>query len=527
MSHSPSPTNYDEIPYDSHAFPQTHPDRLAMVARLFGVAAPEIAQARVLELGCGNGENLIPMAEQLPAAQFMGTDLSGRQIEMGRTLIRDVGLTNIDLQVADILAMGEGYGRFDYILCHGVYSWVPAAVQERILEICRRSLQPNGVAFISYNTYPGWHQRGALRDMLLCHTRQFEDPREQIAQGRAFMEFLAQSVFDPTSPYGKMLAELVANLRDEADSYFFHEYLEEANQPLYFREFAARAAAQGLEYVGDSYLASGCPPHLAPETRANLERVTPDYIAWEQYLDFLRNRMFRNSLLTHAGTAVRRVPSLDALRAFYFAAPVRPVAPQPDVSSDAVEQFRGPSGTTLSTNNPLVKTILVYLGELWPHGASFETLWDYARQRLGGTVNAAADGPLGDWRRLAEPLLQAAVAATVEIRTGEPRCVRELTARPVASRVARVQAGRQNTACNLLHRQIPLTDGHRALLPLLDGTRDRAALAAEMAALVADGRLRIGQGNPPSTDPAACRQAVEENVSEALQWLYRNAVLIG
>src|SRR5262245_44043390 len=160
---------YDELPYESNPFAETHPDALATAATLFGLDPPLVEACRVLELGCASGGNLLPMAEALPGSHFVGLDLSRCQIEDGRQIVQALGLPNLELCHLSITDVGPDFGPFDYILCHGVYSWVPPAVQDKILEICSRHLTPQGVAYISYNTYPGWRAKAILRDLLCYH----------------------------------------------------------------------------------------------------------------------------------------------------------------------------------------------------------------------------------------------------------------------------------------------------------------------------------------------------------------------
>jgi SAM-dependent methyltransferase len=190
MSASPR-TSYDEVPYDSYPFPQTHPDRLATIATLLGLQPAPVEHCRALELGCAAGGNLIPMALTLPDSTFLGIDLSARQIDDGRQTVAALGLTNIELRQLSILDVDASFGRFDYLICHGVFSWVPAAVQEKILAICAAHLAPHGVAYISYNTYPGWHLRGMIRDMMLYHAQQFREPAVRVRQARNLLDFLA------------------------------------------------------------------------------------------------------------------------------------------------------------------------------------------------------------------------------------------------------------------------------------------------------------------------------------------------
>ena len=102
-------SSYDEMPYINKAFPQTHPDRLATLARLFGVATPDIDTCRVLELGCASGDNLIPMAMSLPNARFVGIDNSRRQIEQGARTASTLRLRNIELRHGDIAEVDAAY----------------------------------------------------------------------------------------------------------------------------------------------------------------------------------------------------------------------------------------------------------------------------------------------------------------------------------------------------------------------------------------------------------------------------------
>ena len=138
------------------------------------------------------GANLMPMAQDLPDCEFVGIDLSLKQIEEGQAAIKELGLTNIKLRHLSIVDVDDSFGKFDYIICHGVYSWVPHDVQEKILEIGRDHLTPNGVMYVSYNTYPGWHLRGVVREMMRYHVADFDSPQMKIKQARGLLDFLTK-----------------------------------------------------------------------------------------------------------------------------------------------------------------------------------------------------------------------------------------------------------------------------------------------------------------------------------------------
>ena len=178
-SANPTHKDYDEVPYESHPFAQTHPERLFTVGTLFGMRPTPVQKCRVLELGCAAGGNLIPMADYLPGSEFIGVDLSEKQIAEGAALVKQFGQKNLTLKHASITDVTPDYGQFDYIICHGVFSWVPDNVRDKILAIAQRQLTPNGILYVSYNTYPGWHMRGMIRDMMRFHSnRKFAAPND-------------------------------------------------------------------------------------------------------------------------------------------------------------------------------------------------------------------------------------------------------------------------------------------------------------------------------------------------------------
>ncbi|HEY6563240.1 MAG TPA: class I SAM-dependent methyltransferase, partial [Pirellulaceae bacterium] len=242
--------SYNEVPYPSFPFRKSHPDQLHTLGRLFGMAPADTAACRVLEIGCAGGGNILPMADQLPNSEFVGLDYSEVQIRDAQAMVDRAGLTNVRVLAADVSQVDpKTLGQFDYILCHGVYSWVPPVVQNAILDVCQRCLSPQGIAFISFNTYPGWHFRGMIRDMMRYHVQQFKKAEVQINQARALLKFLAENANEGTA-YGKLLKTELETLSRQSDSYLYHEHLESHNQPVYFHHFAEDLKRYHLQYLG-------------------------------------------------------------------------------------------------------------------------------------------------------------------------------------------------------------------------------------------------------------------------------------
>jgi SAM-dependent methyltransferase/methyltransferase-like protein len=511
-------TSYDEIPYSNLPFAYTHPDCLATVATLLGMAPAPVTRCRVLELGCGRGGNLMPMAQALPDSRFVGIDLSRAQIAEARETARALGLANLELAPLSILDVGADFGTFDYIICHGVYSWVPEEVSDRILTVCARHLAADGVAYVSYNTYPGWHFRGMIRDMMRFHVGQFDEPRERIEQARAMLEFLVRAVANPDSFYGGLLQIEVEMLEKSPDTYVFHEHLEDVNHPLYFHEFAGRAAAKGLQYLAEARPLA-LPRKLSPDTVQTLERVSTDLIRGEQYLDFLRCQTFRRTLLCHARVPLRRPPPAERLTAMHLTSLVKPVAAQPDIHSTAVEEFRTAEGTQLTTNNPVVKAALVILFEVWPRSVPFGGLWAAVCDRLAAAA-PTDPGPL------AEALLQCYLSGLVELHVYPPGFAAQPGACPVASPLARLQAGGSEPIANLRHHVVGLEGLDRILLPYLDGSRDREALLGALTEAVLSGELDMRQGDKPLRDRDAIRELLAGSLEDCLQRLAKGALLV-
>ena len=515
--------SYDEVPYESHPYPQAHPSRLAAVATLFGLAPPPVATARVLELGCAAGGHLVPMAAALPNASFVGVDLSARQIADGRAQVGRLGLTNVDLWHTSILDVDESYGRFDYVLCHGVFSWVPAAVQDKVLAVCAAHLAPGGVAYVSYNTYPGWHMRGMIRDMMRFHAAKFAAPAERTRQARALLDFLADSARPDSGLFPALLKNELEAVRHQADHYLYHEHLEEVNEPLYFHQFVARAAAHGLRYLGEARVGTMLPGAAGPDVEKALKLLATDQVATEQYLDFLRNRMFRETLLVHGRNAPSWQLRPERVARLHVASGAAPAEGETaDVRSDAAVRYRSPSGVTLTTARPLLKAAMQVLAEAWPATVPFADLLAASRGLCGSAEAADADA-----RGLAGGLLDSYLGSDlVELHGAPVAALTAPTERPVAFAPARVRAEMGRPVPTARHELARLTDLEAHLLPLLDGTRDRAALLDDLAGEVTAGRLRLDRDGQPvraADDVTATLAAI---LDQALANIARQALLV-
>jgi methyltransferase-like protein/trans-aconitate methyltransferase len=520
------PNSYDRVPYNSHPFPQSHPNRLATIATLFGLQPPAIQTARVLELGCASGGNLLPMAEQFPQGRFLGIDASARQIADGQTLLNEVGLTNIELRFQDILEFPLGETTFDYIVCHGVYSWVPDSVQQKIMAICAQNLAPNGVAYVSYNTYPGWRMRGMIRDIMRYRAQFFDAPDEKLSQARGLLTFLSNSVKSENNPYGMMLRNELESLDRCDDWYLQHEHLEDINEPLYFHEFIQRATGAGLEYVGEADFGIMLVDSFPPQIQAMLKSVSRDRVELEQYMDFLRNRAFRQTLLCHRGAPIGRNPLPESLLKLRISSSAQAEGGPVDLHA-ADETVLRRRSAVLRTTDPVIRAAFVHLRSIWPSSISFIELASIARSMASGhPVAVETELMSAPSQRLAGTLLRSFGTSMVDLTACERPFVSTVGERPTASALARCQSRIASHVTNLQHERVSLDDFQCQILRACDGTRDREALVRALCDNTVRGDLVIFNAGRKLSEESEVRRGVEGLVPQILQSLAQQALFI-
>ncbi len=464
---------YDRVPYPTSANAHTHPDRFAVVGVLRGMLPPDLKHCRVLEIGCGEGSNLIPMAFGLPGSEFVGIDLAAKPIEGALAGLERIRLKNIQFRQMDILDIGPEFGQFDYIIAHGVYSWVPAHVQDKLLAICNQNLSANGVAFVSYNTNPGGHVRRMLREMMQFHTRRLEDSEERAREGKAFLGLLLQTM-DANAPFRKLFQQEFNRLSKQTDNSIYHDEMSPDFSPVNFSDFVDHAAAHELQFLGEvefDALMDVLPD--ADPLAAIRQLAEGDVIACQQYLDFVRFRWFRQTLLCHRDVQLSRDNPGDGLSGLFVASRLRRSAELPDGASE----FRDPQGPgVIKTNNIVLIALLRRLEQIWPRAERFADL-------LGVVYDQAPAAPQGESADdLSRAVLTLVAGKLVDLRTYRLPVADCVSERPQASLLAQLDARECNMVTTLLHSRVKLEDQTaQRFLQLLDGTRDRNLLADAIA----------------------------------------------
>lgn len=502
-------TAYDEVIYPGWSYRQTHPDRLATLGRLFGMAPADPAACRVLELGCGDGANLLPIALAWPRSRLVGIDLAASAIDRGRHAAQALGLANVDLRCGDLAQLPDDLGEFDYVIAHGVYSWVPPPVREALLAACARFLAPQGIAFVSYNVHPGGHLRTMLREMLLMHLEEIDEPARRVAAAREFLAWIAEA--RPAEGDGEApgaLAREAARLAARPDSSLFHDDLSENFHLCYFRDFCAEADAHGLQFLAEAEFHEMQDLDLAPEARARLAQFAPDLVAREQYLDFVKERRFRQTLLCRSGLELRSQLRGESVWELAISSDAAPEGPEVDPLGPGAQHYRGRRGGRFSSADPLLKVALQRLRREWPRAIPATALLQEAAAGCGQAAGTAQRDRLGDFA------LACYAAGGVDLHVRQAPFARWPGPRPRASELARLQLREATAVTNLVGSTVRLDDPlARSLLPLLDGTRDRVALlraaSSDPGALA---ELRSSAGGRP--DRASLARALDDCLGE-------------
>ena len=520
---------YDQTPYQSRPFPQSAPERLQAIAHIFGVDAPAASTARVLELGCSAGGNLIAVAVRHPKLRAMGVDVSGVQIAYGQQVLQSSGISNAELRQASIEEIDESWGIFDYIICHGVYSWVPEHVRNAILRVCQQRLSSNGVAYISYNTYPGWKSREILRDAMLLRRPEDDTPENQLAYARGMLDFLQQHT-PQDSMLKAALDENMAYIRTAPPSYLLHEFLEQHNAPCYFKDFLASAAEHGLSYLAEADLTCMFANNYPSEMAQPLLRECKTQVQFEQYLDFVGNRSFRQTLLIKAEQASQVQYTLQRarLQAMHFAGWFEPIAQagKSKASRKTEMHAQGINGGTVQLTGAVAVALAKILHKTYP---ATRTMPD-----LAFAIVAQTDLPVATvTEEVAKTLTQLLISGQVWARCQPVLLPKADKQRP--KRVPGVHVWKlQNTlgqaepaimACSLWHEAVVLDSLEQQLWQHADGTRDIAALTQIVADAARAGSVGFTEQNQLVTDAQQQQELAAQHTPQAVARMRRCGLL--
>jgi methyltransferase-like protein/ubiquinone/menaquinone biosynthesis C-methylase UbiE len=519
---SPVANDYDKVPYESFPYANTDPEQLYTVGKLFSMTPVNPKGCNVLELGCASGGNLIPMAIKYPDSKFVGIDYSKVQIEAGKKQIQELGLKNILLKEMSITDITEKLGQFDYIIAHGILSWVPKDVQDKIFEVSSKNLTKNGIAYISYNTFPGWNLIKSIREMMLYHTSRFESPSEKAVEARRLLNFIKEGNVEKDGAYAKIIQKEIENLQDSGDSYLIHDHLEENNEPFYFHNFMVKADKNNLQYLGDSFIPSMFIGNMPDETVEILKTIGNDIVRTEQYMDFIRNRRFRSTLLCHKDAKINRSLKPKVMEQFYIKTKLIPVeSPSSiDLTSNKPVMFKNTKGANITVSSPAAISVLLYLHEKQISVAVKDVVQE-VKKRLPKT----SDKKLLD-EVICNDLLDMLLRNAISINSFPADYTIKVSDKPKASELSKYQARTANWVTSQRLEKINIDVFNRVLIQHLDGQNNIDTIIDKMITHVVNNDITLTKSEQKITDKAIIKEKVTTLTKNSINNLAPNALLV-
>jgi len=462
-------SDYDNSPYVGCILSQLSPDSLA-IGSIWSKEQrkPIINNSRYIELGCGDAANLICLAFYHSDMAFVGVDNSSRGIESANKISNELGLDNITLFVEDVHEFREDryQSSCDFIVSHGLYSWVSVETRIFILKICQNKLTQQGLAYISYNAEPGWSTRKLVRETLLqspaVQDANIEDKaNEAIKLATKLLEELPSRDY----AHAALLGEELERVRDGDPSYVFHEYLTEHNEGFWLKDFVAHAKKYGLDYICDAQPRK----HEGAEytnIKKSLAEQEYSLVDQEQTADLLCNRTFRASILCREDCERIETSKEELIQEFYIASSLKTASDTFDLTEGIVEVFLDERNYEITLDEPISKAAAFLLSTQWPWGDRLDILFDKASNLLESNRFSVKQN---DYDILTKELILLYEAGYVDFRMNEPPHYSEMPSKPKLHALAEYELEQQRPLTSPYHLPVLFEDEMLEIVKAVDG----------------------------------------------------------
>ena len=441
---------YSQRRYPALSHPETHPGTLGAAARCYGIVSPALADAsRVLEIGCASGHNLLPLAERFPDSTFVGIDFSDSAIRQAQRAAKAAGLENITFEHADLKDWKAPDEPFDFIIAHGMLSWISDEGKAALLDRIAGSLAPSGLASISYNTLPGW----ALRKEAAAMLPALGDLHPENKGLDSLLATLEATAAASDTAYSQQLAAIYRDMRRKGPDILPFDDLAPLCDPLHFGQVLAWAGQRNLRYLGESAMSDNLPPNLSPDSLERLKPLEKNPVLLQQTVDLISGRAHRVSLFGHASTVLDKATTTSVVLHFEVRLLV-PKLPPEAVHGEIISLLHASMAAASPSTRPLTELMEECASRLGPR-------WD---PETGAKVIAS-------W------IFQAARLGWVELRTDEVR-IGPLPGKPALSALNLYFARQKLGIVDAFHRTCHFPEKHREVVAALDGSRTLDELEA-------------------------------------------------
>jgi hypothetical protein len=316
-----------DIDYTYGYYRELAPGLIDFALLFAGYEPPRRGQMRYLELGYGQG-----ISANIHAAacrgEFWGADFNPVHAGNSQGLARISGAAAefTDESFADMLARSD-MPPMDYIILHGIWSWVSDENRKVIVESIRKRLRVGGAVYFSYNTFPGWATAMPLRHIMSIHSQEVgsdvQGMASRIDAAIAFGGKLADvgARYFQANPLAKGRLDAIAG---QNRNYLAHEYFNEIWTPMYFSEVNDWLSEAKLSYAGPAGSLDQLDGFNLTAPQRELLNGLPAGVLRETVRDYLLNAQFRRDVYTRGAarlSALERLEQLRALRVILLSPP--------------------------------------------------------------------------------------------------------------------------------------------------------------------------------------------------------------
>ena len=513
---------YNEIFFESRPTPERHILRLSTLGSLCGLGISNVKTARVLEIGCSTGANLLPMACAFPDADFTGIDIASAQIDRANQDIATLNLANIRCMVGDV-RQDESLGEeFDYIICHGMLTWVDQGIQRALLAFIERYLKSTGVCYLSFNALPGYRTRQTLWHLVEPVRKLSIEPKDKIRKARDLIRALLSVLVDAHRPYGMQLKEELERNLNRSDAFFAHELLNPFCSSLTLRDFKSMLQEHKLHYLCDALpVRSAGVWSSFPELEQQLGQVLGKIGEIEELADGLFPHSFRGALISKKPASPQLKKKPELIETMQICSPLIPIDEQPDIFSDKTVTFCSPTEQTFDESDRLVKSALVVLRGTWPRPIEYKELLASATNLSGITKPTPSQLSL-----LRITLIHYFQGNHLELFSEPYTSQSHPSETPEVFAFARLQVARQDWVTTLRHEMMPIDQFDKELIPILNGKNNREAISKSMLAKFQSGALQARSDGEEVSKPGDLRAILAEELQSRLRRYVEQALLI-
>ncbi|NLF24330.1 MAG: methyltransferase domain-containing protein [Deltaproteobacteria bacterium] len=517
-------TDYNQIHFASKPSPARHPSRFETIARLYGLEVKPFDTAKILELGCSTGDNLLPIACLYPDTKCVGIDAAANQIQEGKKNSELLQLKNIHWEAKSFAEADFGPEKFDYIICHGIFSWIDQNVRMQLFQLAAQSLGPQGVFFISFNCNPGWEFRKVLIDFINRRIPENLDASARILKARDLCNFLEEALVDSTEPYGLGLKKEAENAKTQSDSYIYHEILNQQADATSFADFIKIAERFGFSFLADARFERVLSRrlqalHLSTQAQETLAAFASDFEALESLLDYAFPTTLRSSLLVFKQEINRSIDP-QRIKDLYLSGAFRLCSPGRDLKKSGMLEFETPAGQILEVDSFPRKAFLLTLGENYPCSLAFDQSVSAINSRFA--YNLATD-ELDDLCRFALGLFSQKL---LEILPRHLPLKSEVSDRPHVFTFARLQAKKQSWVTNIRNEYVNLDPFQLELIQLCNGENTISDMTSHILA-VATQKLHPSSGMENLEEDEEVRTDIEEACRENIRIFAESSLIVG